>query len=99
VKKMLAGLLQLVSYLVVFGVIASLLAELLVPIEGPNYCKTAFRSAYPDLARESRVVRGVWTRTQGERWLSALVVQPMDITQSGPRLYVASPEPTTPTAQ
>lgn len=49
--------------------------------KGPEYCLQAFRSAYPSLAQGAGVVSRVWARTQGDHWLSALLIQPADIAQ------------------
>jgi hypothetical protein len=58
-----------------------LVTVFLVPFRGPKECLEMFRGEHPEMARTSGIVSRVWTRTQGERWVSALLVQPGDITR------------------
>lgn len=51
----------------------------LVPMESSKYCRSAMRKDYPRLSDSSVVVRTIWAPTQGNHWLSAVVVQPYDL--------------------
>jgi hypothetical protein len=63
-------------------ILIPLFAVLTVPLDGPGYCIKAFRESNPDFARGVSVVRRIWTRTQRDHWVSALIVQPYDLSQS-----------------
>jgi hypothetical protein len=68
-------LLQLGGAAIAIIVVVWLYAMVTVPLDGPRYCRKAFRAQLSSLDSTSHVFRTVWTRTLHDHWVAAIVVQ------------------------
>ena len=63
------------------AILIGIIAIIVIPFNGVQYCERNFKKNNPTLANNSVVFNNLWSRSLDNHWVSALVLQPKDIAE------------------